>query len=416
MRLPDVKGRELDLRLLITSIIFLSISLFFVFNGALEWDEGSFLLNAENFSGDNSNFEESRPAAISYMIAAIWQVAGESVPAARALVLLFGLASIAVFYRLADEEFEEPVLPTAVMMLSPLMLYWSTRVYTDVPGLMFVLGSLLAYRRDRLLLSGALISLAGTFRYLFLVFAAGIFVSAALENREKVKEFIGGGFIGAAPFLLYSRIAYGSFLSRIRMYVTRVTAWSDSGLFSASLANLGSFATMLSGLLPLAALGWKDSPLIDKAMLVSYSVFMILFSGNTFNRYWLAALPFVVLMAYRGAGRRLFIVASAAMILISGGVMLDTYQTHQSCSQPLGQALEHASDLEGNFVSDSWAVAGYRLDSPVYSPWTSYEELHRNYSVNYAVVAGEKNYSVVESFPSDCRTYHIYNLSEKTTG
>lgn len=408
---PSFDTREFNKRLVLTFLLFLTLTGLFVFNGYLEWDEGSFLMNAEVFAGEGENFENSRPAALSLLVSFIWQFTGESVPAARFMVMMFGAGSLMLFYRLADHEFEKPLIPTAVLALSPLMIYWSSRVYTDVPALFFLLGSLLAYRKDRLALSGIMVSLAATFRYIFLLFALGILAAALIDKRESIIEYCAGGLAGSVPFFSYSWMRYRGLFSRIRMYITRVSRWSDSGMFSATLPSLAAAGEMLSGLLPPAIVGWKKSPNVEKTALLAYSIFMIVFSGNTFTRYWLAVLPVVILMAYRGSDMKLFAAASAVMILFSGVSTVDAYQRHQSCMEPLNEALQYSSTLDGEIVSDNWAIAGYKIDGKVYSTWTSYEELNNDYGVEYAVVSENLDYPVLRSFPGDCRTYYVYDIS-----
>lgn len=409
--LSELSLGDLDRYILPALLLFMAFSGFFVFNGFLEWDEASFLMNAEAFSGDSSNFEESRPAALSFLLSIIWRFTGESVLAARLVVLSFGIGTLAVFYRLAELEFEEPAIPTAVLAFSPLMIYWSSRFYTDVPALFFILSSLLAYRKQRYLYAGILVSVAATFRYLFLVFALGFLAAALIDRRESVVKFCLGGLVGATPFLSYSLFRYGGPFSRIRMYVSRVTRWSDSGAFASLIPNMASAGEMLSGLIPLTVLGWRKALTVEKALIVSYSVFMIVFSGNSYSRYWLAVLPLIILVSYRVSDRRLFAAGSVIMILVSGLSVYQGYQNHQQCAEPLNDALDYAEGLQGEFVSDSWAIAGYRLDSKVHSTWTSYDELRSDYGVDYAVVSEKLNYTVLKSAENSCRTYYVYDLS-----
>lgn len=410
-RYMEVKDIELDLFFLILLTVSLLISSFFVFNGALEWDEGSFLMNAEYFSGDDANFEESRPAALSFLISVIWMFTGESVAAARLLVMLFGAGASIIFYLIASKEFEEPLIPAAVFLFSPLLIYWSSRVYTDVPGLFLMLGALYAYRKKRFLASGILISLATTVRYIFFVFAAGMGISFLIDRRSYLKEYVAGGILGVIPFFTYSWLRYGSPVARIEMYIEKVSQWSGSGMFAATIPNLAALLSILSGLIPLVALGWRNSPLVDRAMIITYTLFMLLFSGNTFTRYWLAVLPLVILVAYRGSGKKLFAAGAALMILTSGVSIAADYQTNERCMEPLEEALDYTSNLEGKVVSDSWAASAYYLDRKVHSPWTSLDQLHRNYSVQYAVISEEKDYPVLEKFSGKCRDYYIYDIS-----
>lgn len=405
-------GKFFEIRFLLA--VFILLTSFIAYSAALEWDEGSFLMNAEHFSGDSSNFEESRPAALSYAVSGIWLLTGESTFAARFIVVLAGVGCIIVFHRIASEEFDEPFPLTAVFALSPLLMYWSAHVYTDVPALLFLLGSFYMFQEDRHFLSGVLVSLSATVRYIFLVFAIGLGIGYILEKGNKLSNLIAGGLAGSAPFLLYSRIYYDGFFTRLMMYLTRVSRWSDSGFMASVVPGLKSGVYALSGLIPALYPGWRKTSLTLKSMMISYTVFIVFMSGNSYSRYWLAIVPFLLLIAYRGLDRRIFYIASALMIITSGyGVVMDG-MNHQRCEAPLENALDYSSELEGKFVSDSWAIAGYRLDQPVMSPWKDLSDLRDEDGVSYAVLSSEEPYEVLNSFSNDCRSYYVYNLEQPT--
>jgi hypothetical protein len=284
-----------------------------------------------------------------------------------------------------------------------------------VPALLLVLGSFYAYRKNRHLLAGVLVSLAATVRYIFLMFAFGIGIAYILDNRENLLKLIAGGFIGSLPLLIYSKIYYGGFFARISMYLNRVSRWSDSGMFASVVPGIESGLYTLSALIPAVYPGWKETSMVEKSMIVVYSLFIILISGNSYNRYWLAILPFMLLIVYRGLDRRAFYVVSVTMMLISGVGVYNDAMSHQSCSQPLQEVLDYSSEMEGKFVSDNWAIAGYVLDQPVSSPWKSLDILREEYGVDYAIMSTEQPYTVIRSFSNNCRTYYLYDLSEPST-
>lgn len=397
-----------DIRLVL--LVFVLVTFMGSFDGALRWDEGSFLLNAEYFSGDDTNFEESRPAALSFLVSLVWTLTGESTIAGRMLIALFGAASVFVFYKLASDEFDDPLPVTAAFALSPLMLYWSFHVYTDVPALLFVLGSLYAYRKEKHLVSGILIALATTFRYVFAIFAVGMGITYLVENREKVMSFALGGIVGSLPFFGYSHFAYGSPVAKIFMYINRVSKWSGSGFFAATLPNARSAVYMLSALIPAAVFGWRKSPLIEKTMLTSYTLFILFITGNSFHRYWLPVLPFMLLIAYRGLDKNIFASVAVIMLVLSAHGVGIEHTTHQKCSQPLKESLDYVEQHEGKVVTDKWSVAGYYLDREVTSAWTDYKTLREDYNIKYAVVSEKKPYHLLESFENSCTTYYVFDL------
>ncbi|MDY6776609.1 MAG: glycosyltransferase family 39 protein [Candidatus Nanohaloarchaea archaeon] len=380
----------------------------------LEWDEGSFLLNAEHFAGEGANFEPSRPAAMPFLISLVWQFTGESVLAARLLVLLSGIGCVLVFHRIASEEFEDPLLLTAGLAMAPLTLFWSFHAYTDVPALLFLLTSYHLHRRGKHVLSGVAMAAAVTFRYLYALFAFGMAVSYILRHRDRFLEYLSGGLLGSIPFFYYSTRYFGGPLSRARMYVSRVSRWSGSGVLAAPLGNLQSAVLMLSTLLPAAWLGRKGTPLMEKLMVLSYATFLAVFSGNTYHRYWLPVLPFLLLMGRRGLDRRNFAAAVAGMLIISGFGVWTVQAQDFRCKDNLNDAIDYLEDREGAVVSDQWAVTGYLLDREVHSPWTDYSTLHSEHGARYALTTDELPYHLEESFAGGCWTWRVYSLNSST--
>lgn len=395
-------------------LLFLLITTTGAYMGALEWDEGSFLLNAEYLQGTDVNFEESRPHTLSYLIAGIWSITGESTFAARLLIVLFGVAAVFLFYRITAREFANPVPLVAAFAFTPLLLYWSFHAYTDVPALFLVLLSYYLYREDRHLFAGVVMAVAVTVRYVFFPFAAGMAIGYLIERRNDLVPYSIGGVLGASPFFMYSYTLYGGLFSRIRMYVTRVSEWSGSAPFAATADSTVSAMVMLSTLLPAAATGWRNTSAVEKSMVLAYAAFFLFVSGNAFGRYWLAVVPFLLLMAYRGLRHRrnLFFLAVAVMVAVSGVGVGTTAMNLQLCADPYRDAVDYVADQEAAVVvSDQWAVTGYVFDGRVYSPFTDYETLRDEQNVTHVVTRNELPYPQESSFSNRCWTYYVYRLT-----
>ncbi len=383
--------------------------------GALEWDEGSFLLNSQHLLGTGENFEESRPHTLSYLITGIWAVTGESTFVARLLVVLSGTLCILLVHRIAADAFDDPLPVTTAFAFTPLLLYWSFHVYTDVPAMVLVYLGWFLYRRDRHLLAGVAMAGAATVRYVFAMFALGMAAAYLFQYRDRLPRYVTGGLLGTTPFFAYSHVFYGGVLSRVQMYVTRVAEWSGSGPFTATAASAWSAAVMLSVLLPAAVIGRNRTPVVEKTMILTYAAFFLFVSGNAFHRYWLPIVPFLLFMAYRGLGedRNLFLPVAVAMILLSGVAVGIQFSEQQLCSDPFTDAVHHVDgqDDVGAVVSDQWAVTGYLLDQNVYSPWTDYETLQEEHGVTHVITREELDYDVQASFANPCWTYYVYRLS-----
>lgn len=382
-----------------------------VTDAPLHWDEGSFMQNAEGFLGDKTNVDQSRPMLLPFLVAALWSFTGESTAAARVIVLLFGVASVFIFYKILSREFRDPLLPLAAFALAPLTLFWSFHVYTDVPALFFFLAALYAYKSEKHLAAGLFIGLATATRFIFGVFAIGMLLPYLLRQRRQSLPYITGGILGASPIFVYGLFAFNDAFGPIALYVREVSAWSGTGLFAATLPNAIFALLMLSGFLLVSGKGWAGTPLVEKSLLVSYSLFILLISGTAFARYWLPVLPLLILMAYKGSSKEVFGIAALTTISVSALVVGGEYAIQLQCTPPFEEAVTYVQNKEGAVVTDNWAIAGYMLDVKVFSPWTSYEELRDTYGVRYAVTRENIPYYLEKSFSNACTTYKVYDLT-----
>ncbi len=402
--------------MLLVIAVFVAMTVLGAYIGALEWDEGSFLLNAEYVHGTDENLEESRPATISYLVAVLWTVTGESTFAARMLIILFGVGVITLFYRIVAQEFDDPLPVTTVFAFTPLLLYWSFHVYTDVPSLFVVLTSYYLYRQERHLFAGIVIAAAATIRYVFVVFAVGMGIAYLFQHRTALHRYMVGGIIGALPFFTYGTLLYGHPLSKVQMYVTRVSQWSDSTLFAATIPSASAALVTLGPLLPVIHTGWRKTPFVEKSMIAVYTGFFLFISGNSFYRYWLPVVPFLLLIAYRGLQdrRHLFAIVAVTMIVVSGVAVGTNYAALQTCSGPMQEAIQYVDGRDGSVVSDDWAVTGYLLDRPVYSPFTDYTTLRDDYGVRYVITADTLPYREAAQFSNRCRAYTVYDITDRS--
>src|SRR3989344_1820466 len=215
---------------------FAIIVLFLIQSYSLHWDEGAFLQNAETFIGDTANTEPGRPFLLSLLIAQVWRFTGESTEAARAVVLLFGLATIGVFYLISKKESRDYFPLFAAFAFAPLLLFWSFRVYTDVPGLFFVLASLYAYKKNRHIESGLFIALATIMRIAYGAFGVGALLAYIIQRDRNVRLYIIGGLMGLAVEFLYGAAVYGDPLGHIYAYI------SDHALARQGFDPLGTVA------------------------------------------------------------------------------------------------------------------------------------------------------------------------------
>ncbi len=397
--------------LVVISIVFILISLSIGYYSFLEWDEGSFLLNARNIYGEGVNFEPSRPMLISILVSLLWEVTGESVFGARLISTAFGLASLFVFYLICRKKFDEPLLPTAVFGLSPLFFFWSSQVMTDVPGLLFILLSYYLYTEERDLLVGISMGLAVTFRYTYAIFALPFLVSYMMDRSEKtgLLKYASGGILGSLPFFAFSYLWYGGLFDKAVLYTTNVAEWSGSGLFASTVPNFEKLFHVSVAFLPGILIGWKDSKLVEKLMVTIHPILTVLFIGMSFYRYWLPITPFLIVIAYQKVDKKKFMAMSIVFVAITGFYVHSEYQERIYCNEEFMEGLEFLSEREGGVISDRWSIAGYKLDQKVSSPYKDYEEF-KDENMEYIFTDRDLDYPVVETFQGETCAYIVYRL------
>ncbi len=403
------KNPKKSLVLLLT--IFLVVSAYIGYTAYLEWDEGSFLMNSRNIAGDTVNSEPSRPMALSFLISFIWKFTGESILFARLLTTVFGLGCIALFYSICNEKFEDPIIPTLVFSLSPLILFWSSQVMTDIPGLFFLLSAYYFYLKRNDFMTGISISFAITFRYIYSIFAVPFFI-AYLLDREDIKDvlfYAGGGILGAMPFFIYSFISHGGPLEKAFLYIGNVSEWSGASLFASTWENLVKMIQVFFALIPGVLKGRRETGSLEKITVVFYSLFILLFVGMSFYRYWVPMIPFVIIIAYKGLDKKHFLVFSAIFLVVSGNLVYEEYQERKYCYQEFMEGIEYLKEFDGGVVSDRWSITGYMLEQKVLSPYKDYE-LFKNRGMEYIFTTEKLDYPVKESFRGDVCTYYVYQL------
>ncbi len=403
------KGRIIFLIALL--ILFAFSTIFLASNLMLEWDEGSFLTNAQHFQEPGYNFESGRPALISIIVSILWSFTGESVLAARAVSVFFGALTLIIFYKVCQHFFEKPLLPTFFLGLSPIFLLWSSRIMTDIPALTMFLSAYLAFLKKKHLLAGVLISITATFRYVFGVLAVAFFLAYVFDKNKGVTDtssFVLGGFLGALPFFIYSTMYYNSFLGKMILYTTQVSEWTGSGFLSSFNYNLEMMLKLLFPLLILGAYGIRESRLLDKFVLTVYTGFILGFSGVSFYRYWLPIIPLLIIIGYKKAPRQVFVALLSVFIITSGSLLVEQYSNAHRCQAEFEEAIGFVSEFDGTVVSsERWSISSFMLDNEVLSGWTTYEELE-SYGADYIVTSERLEYELLKEVGCGRCRYFVY--------
>lgn len=129
------KKRAYSFSLLLTVLFILVARVSLININRAEWGDSYRILRASNFVQNLSYPEdEKRPPLFSALLA-IRPKNADAITWGRLFMLLIGLASLAVFYKLSSKFLptqSQRLLALAFLFLNPVYLYWSLRIYADV--------------------------------------------------------------------------------------------------------------------------------------------------------------------------------------------------------------------------------------------------------------------------------------------
>ncbi|MGE0792654.1 MAG: ArnT family glycosyltransferase [Candidatus Woesearchaeota archaeon] len=229
----------------------------FIFSGSLLlWDEPVYLGNARSHITTSNFTEDFRFPLLEYFIAFIWLLFGESIISAQILMILFSLLTIYVFYLISKQFFKEDIyvfLSTFLFAFSSTLLFWSYRVYTDIPSLCFMLLAILFFlkflkerKEYQLFLSGIFTSLSFLMRFSAVLFS---FIIISYLGIMLIKQFLKnknlfyfksmifyalGNLLILTPWMLYNYLKYKNPLWDLMTQssvIAEYTTWQSPLLF-----------------------------------------------------------------------------------------------------------------------------------------------------------------------------------------
>lgn len=141
---PDMQESRINWYVLCAILaVGLVVRIPFIFNESLWPDEGLYLYMAENLLSDLSDLSDytgktyyQNPPSFMYLLSLLFRLTGGvSIIAARMLVVLTGVGTIAVVFFIGNKLFGKTagILAAVLMALNPLHSWISTRVLSDVP-------------------------------------------------------------------------------------------------------------------------------------------------------------------------------------------------------------------------------------------------------------------------------------------
>lgn len=370
--------------------------------GIVIWDEPAYLGNARDHFTHSWFTEDFRFPLLEYVIAGVWTSTGESIQIARIIMCLFSGLFILMTYLLAglilDES--EQRIATILVALNPLMIFWSFRIYTDIPAITAGMAALyfgIQYIRKRkkqaIAWFGFFSAIAFLFRFPLVLYAVPIGVY--LLYKKRIKELsigLGVSLLTLIPWLIYNSITYGNplwdFFAQSSIIATYTTAQSAT-LFIPFL-QAAAFPLVL-GLLGIAL--YKKHNRASWAMLVVLGLQVVLHVFVVrlkLERYMLTILPLLIILSVYGwrlLVERMYpekayplfgaiIIFCLLMMLVASDVRLTQMKYMHQCNDAVQEANKYLSKYpEGTvIISNQWPVFAYENNFNSTSMWTTYSD------------------------------------------
>ena len=400
---------------LLAAAIFILISLFAFFTPLLLWDENAYLGNARSHLGPSNFTEDFRFPLLEWFITLIW-IFGESILAARFLIILFAIGTIYLVYVISKSFFDKDAFLIAFFYsLSFPFLFWSSKIYTEVPSLFLVLLSFYFLTKEskketmNFTLAGAFAGIAFLFKFPLALFAlsVGLFL---LYRKEFKKTFVFSSafLIVLMPWLAINYIYHGNpiwdFYEQYKI-VAQYTRWQP---ISFGIKNLFYSLGAMLALLPIGLFSFairKDKWNKLVVLYVSITLFYFLFFVNMKDiRYFFYILPFMIIIAFDAIRiakklnikktdinkilKGIMILSALISLIYSISVIYGYY--HCDNNSAILQEIDYLKDktnTNDTLLSNHWPWLGYYLNTKVASIWSSdAKELISTYNPKYFIV------------------------------
>lgn len=279
------------------------------------WDESVYLLNAEHFYEGQDNYSEIdfRPPLLSFLISLTY-IIWHSFHSAKFLVAVLSALSVPILYLYSrDISKRAGHFAALIFAMSAFVLYFSSRILTDVPSIFLIISALYAYsqhkkRDDNLLafLAGILGGLAVLMRFssLLILFAILIFEllmfvkNLSWNNAKNIFKsylvFVSGFLLPMIPFFIWSFFEFNN-LFHVMERAQVIIGWSTHQniwfYFSPFIEAFGILLVIfLVGLISAIALNKNRQTFLMLSWLF-VSVFFLLWTGHKEPRYLLLIIP-----------------------------------------------------------------------------------------------------------------------------
>lgn len=369
-------------------VFWISLLALSTINTKLLWDENAYLANARNTISESNYTEDFRSPLINLFIGGAWLLTGENIFVAKLVIMAFAVLSVYIFYLISLEYFsnKKSLLLAFSFAFSSLILFWSFRVYTDIPGMAFILSSfyflLKGQNNKNVFLSGLFSGLAFLMRFplaLFPVSVIGFFILR--KEFNKIIVFLLPVCVLAVPWLAYNYSHHnGDFLFDIKNHLGIVDSYTISEPLTKHLINLFLSVNILAFLLPLGLYIQikKRRKLVSLMLLylIIFAGYFLFFTNIKISRYFITVLPFLYLIAGESLEyfKKIDYVIVGISFILAANILWNFMETDFYCNpkgSTIDKAVEHVCGQHPEKVaSNFWPYFGYSCNSKITSLWS----------------------------------------------
>jgi 4-amino-4-deoxy-L-arabinose transferase-like glycosyltransferase len=355
----------------------------------LLWDEPVYLSNALSHIEQRFFSEDFRFPLIGYVLSLVLLLFNKSLLSAQLFMIVVSVLCIVVFYLITYWLYEKKVYRYLAVFLfssSYLFLYWSYRVYPDIPSLFMLLVSIYLFflyrdsnKMSFIFLSGIATSLAFLFKYPAAI-SALVIVPFLLINK-RFKDFIIYS-IGCGIFLIiwvlnnfykYGHPFYDLFAQKrvIDMY----TYYEPISIFLKFF--LESYSIILVFIIAFVFYYKFDKFYLNFVVLITILsiLYYMLFVDLKLFRYYLMILPFVLMICVSGCemvfkNYKKIVVAFFIILIVVLQLFTQSYNVYKDVSYENRYYDDNALIKAVEFSLDNFKEGDVVISN--YHPWFGY--------------------------------------------
>ena len=421
---------------------------------SLIWDENAYLANARSLHSNSAYIEDQRFPLLEFVIAGMWNITGESIIAAKLLMISFAFGAIVGLYLLLKTfgiKKDSALLSVVLCASSPLFLFWSTRVYSDIPAMFLMIASILALLKYRLpFLAGFLAGLCYLMRAPY-IFVMIFLLIICFKEPKKILLLVGGCIIPLIPWAIFNYAMYNNPVYDLLLQYQIVNAytpmqspwlyleymWKNTSILIVCM--LGGIILIGERIKNAARREWYWAIILYGIVTAAYYLFVVKYKSP---RYLFALYPFFYLciaLSLDWLHKRKWVwVGILFMVIaypISWNASWNDFYSVYNCEydaiyQSLDYVMQHITESD-SIISNFWPYVGYYANRTSHAFWTeNIEELLYWHYPNFLLVSDTLDQSLNESilknsiflsynmtFTGRCNdhvnVYTINNLSSK---